>query len=238
MGFRRRFNPGWNRGMKRYSKEGGRYGYVGGGGSSLGGDASLVLIIVLLPLLLFAFVIHPGFFVLAVLFLLASTLTKSGKRSGYLEKKNVRESPSGQLALDIERQKELKEKEAKREKEKEKFLLALTPSYRKNFIKWLKKYCAVSKQIPDEYQLAIHSGSPTDLPPKAYQAFRAWDKFQIPSLGSRVAIFFQTVPQSSKYPYSGPSGRDSLSARDRIYTGPRGGRYRVNSKGRKSYDVR
>ena len=37
MGFRRRLNPGWNRGMKRYSKGGGRYGYVGGGGGSLGG---------------------------------------------------------------------------------------------------------------------------------------------------------------------------------------------------------
>ena len=111
--------------------------------------------------------------------------------------------------------------------------LELHPEYREKFIEWLRAYCMFSNEIPEDYQLAVKTGNPFDLPEKSRNAFLAWDQFQSISMGEYLRAMWgkrktRDIPNSSF----------KTVDRDNIYTGPRGGKYRVTNKGRKSYDVK
>jgi len=63
------------------------------------------------------------------------------------------------------------------------------------------------------------------------------DRFTSIGLSHEEALMEIEKRNKAEERYKQERGDNSISGSSGIYTGPRGGRYRINSNGRKSYDV-
>jgi hypothetical protein len=74
--------------------------------------------------------------------------------------------------------------------------------------------------------------------PMAVEMGSEYDRFRRVGLTHEEALQEIEKRRKAQDAYVGERGGGLGGSRDAIYTGPRGGRYRINGNGRKSYDVR
>jgi len=98
---------------------------------------------------------------------------------------------------------------------------------------------------PEHLARALASGKEKDLPAFVYQEWSAYKKglapySEEPKEGEtdqeRRARIQRNIDRANKWVEENAWNYQGAS-QETIYTGPRGGRYRINSNGRKSYDV-
>lgn len=114
------------------------------------------------------------------------------------------------------------------------------PRHREEFLAWLKERIEKAGESvvdpPWKFKAALASGNPKDL--KA-EVWREW--YDHMNQGWKEAAkaaggFWEE--EAPKFDYGeSPNHPVDWGEPGQVYKGPRGGRYRINSNGRKSYDV-
>ena len=114
------------------------------------------------------------------------------------------------------------------------------PRHKEEFLAWLTDLVEKAGESvvdpPWEFKAALASGNPKDLKPEAW---REWYDHMNPGweAAAKAAGGFREE-ETPKFNYGeSPDHPVDWGEPVQVYKGPRGGRYRINSNGRKSYDV-
>ncbi len=100
---------------------------------------------------------------------------------------------------------------------------------------WKAGKLDVDKYNKDPYQWTPNEPTTVDLKVKWLSDYEGWKRIGLSDTEALAKI--QKLEDLLQESMRGSTRPRLMSSQEKIYTGPQGGRYRINSNGRKSYDV-